>query len=278
MPVIEAPRGAAGYTDMGAGPGAPLLLVHGSASSRRSWGALLPALAASRRVLAPDLVGYDGAGSFDTGTFGGIGAECDRLLAVLDHAGVARAHLAGHSYGGAVAIAFAERHPERVLTLTAMEPVMFRLLAGDPGSAAEWEEVSGVARGHMERVRAGDLAGAAAVFFGHWLGEAAWRAVAGPQREALLACMPKVAAEWSLLFEGGTAGHRAPDLRMPLLLMRGTATTRPAARVVELLCRQWPDARLEEVAGAGHLLPYTHPGQAARAMAALMEPAEAAAA
>ena len=51
-----------------------------------------------------------------------IAAEMDGLLRVADEAGVDRFHLYGHSAGGAVALAFAVAHPDRLLTLAIDEP------------------------------------------------------------------------------------------------------------------------------------------------------------
>lgn len=51
-----------------------------------------------------------------------MATETDGLLRVADEAGVERFHLYGHSGGGAVALAFAVAHPDRVLTLAVDEP------------------------------------------------------------------------------------------------------------------------------------------------------------
>ena len=51
-----------------------------------------------------------------------IGAEVDGVLRVADEAGLDRFHLYGHSGGGAVAIAFALAHADRVVTLVLDEP------------------------------------------------------------------------------------------------------------------------------------------------------------
>jgi pimeloyl-ACP methyl ester carboxylesterase len=51
-----------------------------------------------------------------------ITTETDSLLRTADEAGIERFHLYGHSGGGAVALAFAVAHPDRVLTLAIDEP------------------------------------------------------------------------------------------------------------------------------------------------------------
>jgi pimeloyl-ACP methyl ester carboxylesterase len=98
------------YDRTGAGPA--LLLLHGTAASREQWGPLT-ALARERfTVLAPDF-----SGSGRTTDHGGpvdITDLAAEALAVLDHAGAAEAHVAGHSLGGVVAAHLAGTHPDRV--------------------------------------------------------------------------------------------------------------------------------------------------------------------
>lgn len=52
----------------------------------------------------------------------------DDAIAVLDAAGVARAHVAGHSLGGMIAQVLAAEHPERVLSLISLSAT-----SGEPG-------------------------------------------------------------------------------------------------------------------------------------------------
>jgi pimeloyl-ACP methyl ester carboxylesterase len=98
------------YDVDGAGPA--LLLLHGTATTREQW-APLTALARDRfTVLAPDF-----SGSGRTTDHGGPVSVADlaaEAVAVLDHAGVASAHVIGHSLGGVVAAQLAGTHPDRV--------------------------------------------------------------------------------------------------------------------------------------------------------------------
>jgi pyruvate dehydrogenase E2 component (dihydrolipoamide acetyltransferase) len=102
--------------DLGSGEGAPLVLVHGFGADLNAWMFNQPALAEGRRVVALDLPGHGGAekqvGAGDVDVFAAAVAD------VLDVLGLGRAHVVGHSMGGAIAIAVAGRHPERVASLT----------------------------------------------------------------------------------------------------------------------------------------------------------------
>jgi len=100
-----------------------ILLVHGYGGDRNSWLFLHEPLAARHRVYALDLPGH-GTSSKDVGD-GSVGLLADAVLGVLDAVGADRAHLVGHSLGGAAAAAAAARDPQRVRSLTLIAPAGF---------------------------------------------------------------------------------------------------------------------------------------------------------
>jgi pimeloyl-ACP methyl ester carboxylesterase len=97
------------------------VLLHGGGldAARLSWGRLLPVLARGHRVVAPDWPGY---GESDKPAHRSTLPYLERTLKrLLDALGIERATLAGVSMGGAVAIGFALRHPERVERLVLID-------------------------------------------------------------------------------------------------------------------------------------------------------------
>lgn len=99
-------------------PGFPfLVLIHGLATSLAFWYLrVLPALRRDLGVLLFDLRGH---GRSDMPPSGYTTADmATDLHALLEHLGVEKAHLVGHSYGGAVALHYTTRYPERVQSLT----------------------------------------------------------------------------------------------------------------------------------------------------------------
>jgi pyruvate dehydrogenase E2 component (dihydrolipoamide acetyltransferase) len=100
--------------------GEVVLLVHGYGGDRNSWLFLQEPLAARHRVYALDLPGH-GTSSKDVGD-GSAGVLADAVVGVLDAIGAERAHLVGHSLGGAVAAAAAARNPRRIGSLTLIAP------------------------------------------------------------------------------------------------------------------------------------------------------------
>ncbi|MEV7279926.1 alpha/beta fold hydrolase [Streptomyces sp. NPDC093111] len=93
-----------------------LLLIHGSASSTRSWDALVPLLSGAHRVIRLDLLGHGRSAKPEDRGYA-LPDQAGRAGAVLDRLGVASAVVVGHSSGGAVATALAERRPELVSAL-----------------------------------------------------------------------------------------------------------------------------------------------------------------
>ena len=99
-------------------PGAPVVvLVHGLATNVGFWYLkVLPALRADFGVLLFDLRGHGQSDTPPSGYTTKVMAQ--DLDALLQGLGIERAHVVGHSYGGAVALHHAVLHPERVLSLT----------------------------------------------------------------------------------------------------------------------------------------------------------------
>ena len=95
-----------------------VVLVHGLSSSRHIWDRVLPLLS-PLRVIAYDQRGHGESDKPESGyAFGDMTAD---LEAVLDATGIERAVLAGHSWGGNVAVEFAATRPERTLGIVLVD-------------------------------------------------------------------------------------------------------------------------------------------------------------
>jgi pimeloyl-ACP methyl ester carboxylesterase len=99
-----------------AGAGEPCVLLHGYPQSHHCWRRVVPALAESHRVIAPDWPGW-GESERSLAQALDYDAEVERIGALLDALGLVRANLLAHDYGGFLALGFAIRHPERLLRL-----------------------------------------------------------------------------------------------------------------------------------------------------------------
>ena len=98
------------------GTGAPIVLIHGLANSVLTWRKNVEALGRGFRVIALDLPGH-GLSDMPKVRFD-LPTGAAFLDAFLDEMGVERAHLAGNSMGGAIALELALTRPERAASLT----------------------------------------------------------------------------------------------------------------------------------------------------------------
>ena len=102
--------------DIGSGDDPPIVLIHGFGGDLNTWMFVQPPLAARRRTIALDLPGH-GSSAKDVGA-GDPETLADAVEAAQQALGIERAHLVGHSMGGAIATILAVRHPERAASLT----------------------------------------------------------------------------------------------------------------------------------------------------------------
>ena len=102
-----------------AGDGPPLVLLHGWPQHWWEWRSLIPQLARSYRVLAPDLRGW-GWSEAPPGDYAKRTLAAD-VLALLDVEGLDRVRLMGHDWGGYLGFLLALEHPERIERLVALD-------------------------------------------------------------------------------------------------------------------------------------------------------------
>ncbi len=113
------------------GEGAPVVLLHGFPEHAGSWRYQLPALAAAGyRAIAPDLRGFrdsDKPVGYDHYDLSTLAAD---VASLLDTLGIERADVIGHDWGGVIAWAFAEEHPDRLRRLVILDAPHPRLFPG----------------------------------------------------------------------------------------------------------------------------------------------------
>jgi pimeloyl-ACP methyl ester carboxylesterase len=154
------------------GAGEPVVLVH--AGVHALWFKPLleePSLTGRYRVISYHRVGY--AGSSRVAGAVSLAQQAAQLRALLRQLGIERAHLAGHSSGGNIALQLALDAPDLVRTLVVMEPALPVAPAGTDRILATRTVMTPV----FERYRAGDKAGAVDGFM---------RVVSGPDYRPLM--------------------------------------------------------------------------------------------
>jgi pimeloyl-ACP methyl ester carboxylesterase len=110
--LVETSYGALQVVDEGNPSGTPIVLIHGYTGSVNWWEKLAPLLTEQHRVIRVDLLGH--GGSEKPGAGYAIENQGSAIAEALASLGVQGATVVGHSLGGTVAVAVAERSPQVV--------------------------------------------------------------------------------------------------------------------------------------------------------------------
>lgn len=116
------------HGDLAADPtGVPLMAIHGFIVSGHE--SLMPWAVdklQGRSLILPDLMGYGYSGrDTNPGDWSTPQSHARYLAAMLDHLGVAKVDIVGHSYGSAIAARFALDYPHRVRRIVYISPGMY---------------------------------------------------------------------------------------------------------------------------------------------------------
>jgi pimeloyl-ACP methyl ester carboxylesterase len=104
------------YTDIG--KGGTVVLLHGFLENSSMWDQVVPVLSQKNRVLCIDLLGH---GKTENRSYvHSMEQMAEAVAAVLRHLRIRKAVMVGHSMGGYVALAFAEKNPKRIKGLCLM--------------------------------------------------------------------------------------------------------------------------------------------------------------
>jgi pimeloyl-ACP methyl ester carboxylesterase len=236
-----------------AGAGAPVLLLHGSASSSAMWAPVINALKPRFRLIAPDLIGYGRTDAWPDGHDFGLDDELRLIEPLIAHL-PGGAHVVAHSYGGVVALALARAGRVGIRSLTLIEPVAFHMARSDP---AAWAEIERFSAGFAERMANGDAEAAMRHFVDYWSSPGTWDAMEDGTRLHMRRAARKIMHE----FRGASADPSVDALReiaFPMRLIAGDKSPLPVRRIAAILAERLPNASLQVFEGANHLLPSTH--------------------
>ncbi len=245
--------------------GQPALLAHCFLSHGGIWARLIAALPAPLDALAPDLPGHGKSPMpADPGDFHALVAEAIGGLVTQPSL------LIGHSFGAASLLRHALHHPAQATGLVLIEPGLFAIARDEPEHAPYLAQEAPM----HAAVQGGDLAQAARHFLALNPGSPDYDALAEPVQMAMAAQMLLVVACVAGLHED-SGGLLAPGLMegfdVPVLLMVGSETTPIFHAMVRALARRLPRAEIAVIAGAGHMVPASHPREAAAAIQGWMQ-------
>src|SRR5512147_1871208 len=97
------------------GSGAPLMLIHGYPLDHAIWNDVANQLKNDFTLILPDVRGFGQSTTVESQYT--VTDMADDLAGLLDHLGIEKLALAGHSMGGYIALAFAKKYPQRVTGL-----------------------------------------------------------------------------------------------------------------------------------------------------------------
>ncbi len=242
-----------------------MLLLHGIGDSSTCWAGLLPELAHTHRVIAPDLLGH-GRSDTPRGDYS-IPAHANDLRDLFAGLHIRRAVVVGHSLGGGLAMQLAYQFPHLVERLVLVAPggvsrdvhQLLRLMALPGGDEL-------LALVQVPAVRAALRWGARHLMSRHRAGAEivdvtrALDALSGPgQRRAFVRTL-RSAVDWQGQMMSMLDRHQLPD-GLPVLLVWGDRDPIIPVTHAELACKAIPGSRLEIFPGAGHFPFRTDPAR-----------------
>jgi pimeloyl-ACP methyl ester carboxylesterase len=251
------------YDVTGAGP--PVVLLHAGIVDRRMWDGVLPLLLGTHRVIRYDARGFGESSRPPNGTF----ARWDDLFAVMDAAGVERAHLVGVSQGAETALD---------ATLTAPERVDHLVLCGSGLRGWAFRDELGTRwQAEVDAWERGDLDGCAEESMRTWFD--------GPQRTAadVDADARRLATQMQRLaidLENDDSEARAPEppsadrlgeVAAPTLVAVGELDQPDMVAIAKKLAAEIPGARHELLRGVAHLPPMEQPDAFVRLILSFLE-------
>ena len=241
-----------------AGSGPAVVCIHSNASTSSQWRELMDLLAPRYRVLAPDSYGSGKSPDWPSDRVIQLGDEVDFMAPVLARAG-SPAVMVGHSYGAAVALKAALRHPAQMRALVLYEPTLFALLDAEsppPNQADGIRQAVADAGAALDR---GDADAAARHFIDYWMEEGSWARTPEARKPGIVASVANVRRWGHALMTEPTPLAAFRTLDIPVLYMVGKRTPASARGVARLLVPTLPRVEVVEFDGLGHMGPLTHP-------------------
>jgi pimeloyl-ACP methyl ester carboxylesterase len=254
----------------GAGPA--VLLVHGLPGTAEDWN-LVTRLLPGRRTVAIDRPGF----GFSTGGYFPFPRQLQAVQELIGRLRLGRPILVGHSYGGAISLGFAERHPSEVRGLVLVDAAATCTHVGDLESA----------QSHLLKVMELPVVRQLAdVTFSQLLLTVAAEQTDGEAFDPAPVAPAHIHRVLALNMKHGNlealAGERLaangvvegvnrglPGIHVPAVVVQGDHDRLVKPRCGRQLAATLPRARLQMVSG-GHMAPYTHPATIAAAVESLV--------
>ena len=246
------------------GDGPPVVIVHGAWGDYRSFREAVPVLAREHKVIRLSLRQHwpnsAPQSRQEANATYSIDTHISDLAAFIQSLGVGKVDLLGHSYGGLIAAAVAQRHPALVRRLVLIEPSLVAILRDRPDGPrvlAEWAQWRDET---LAILRAG--ASPESVLMDYYDEDAPglFQSFPAARRSALMdnarTTEPVFVNFWGHFpFSCGDAS----DLGMPVLLVEGEKTGRVMHEIVSRLRECLPNSNTVVLPGASHRIQWDAP-------------------
>lgn len=256
---MDVPGGSLEYRVTGSGE--PVLLIHGAILADVFDGLLQQPALAHYRLITYHRRGY--AGSSRVSAPFTIEQQAADAIALLDRVSAARAHVVGHSYGGAVALQMARQYPRRVAAMVLMEAAAPALSPPDP-------QLMEGAQQAAQLYAKGDARGAV-IHFGNLVVPGSWDAMTAAGATAMQEQAVKDAGtffevEMPALMQWQFGLAEAGALQTPALVVVGGNSLGRFRAAHTALLRALPRAEEKVIEGVGHELQMQQPQAVADAI------------
>ncbi len=241
------------------------LLIHCFLGHSGAWRGVRGELEGKLKMRAFDMPGHGRSQDWDQRkNFQDMAVEM--AVALIDK----RADIIGHSFGATVALRLARDFPEKVRSVTLIEPVFYVAAKAAPEYGEHMQEM----QGFNAAMKAGAYETAAREFDLVWGGGTPWNDLPAPLREALVTRIPLVTASVEVAIDDinrQVVPGALEAIKQPVLLMEGTKSPSIIRATQEVLVHRIPDVRRVIVAGAGHMVPISHSAAVSGEIAAFLK-------
>jgi pimeloyl-ACP methyl ester carboxylesterase len=148
--------------------------------------------------------------------------------------------------------------PERVLSLSLYEPVLFSVLFQDDPAQPAAREIAAVSDDTGAALQRGDAEGSSARFIDYWMGAGTWENTPPKRRAGIVRTIGKIKDDFHAAFTEKTPLSAFSGLPIHTLFMVGSTSPASSLRIARLLTGTLPRVETVEIRGAGHMGPITH--------------------
>jgi pimeloyl-ACP methyl ester carboxylesterase len=256
------------WREHGAGPGLPLLLLHGIGSNARLWAGQFEPFGRTRRTVAWNAPGYRGSDPLPL-DWPSPADYAEAALRLLDRLAIDRCVIVGQSLGAVMAVALEAVAPDRVAALVLASPATG--YATPPGGnlpptvAARIDDIRRVGPLAMADLRAPRL-----------LSDGASPAARALVREAMAELDPHGYSQAARMLASADLVTAVASVRTSVLTIWGSADVITPPDRCRMVAEAAPGAHMLELDGPGHAMPAEAPGLFNSAVAATLRLADAA--